>query len=123
MLFLLSVILSLFLFSRARFRNRRTIFNSPHPRLMHIKLGKRKKSSVRTQHLPPPPHMVPRHHSFSGHHSPFPVARGKSFSPNIKNTTSNALKDKNTKYPVLGFQFLKVEAGDLYMMSGISLFY
>lgn len=30
-----------FLF-RARFRNHRTIFNSPHPRLMHIKLGKKK---------------------------------------------------------------------------------
>lgn len=70
------ICVALHLFSKARFGNRRTIFNSPHPRLMHIKLGKRKKSSVRTQHLPPPPHMVPRHHSFSGHHSPFPVARG-----------------------------------------------
>lgn len=29
-------------FIRARFRNHRTIFNSPHPRLMHIKLGKKK---------------------------------------------------------------------------------
>ncbi|GFY16951.1 EB domain-containing protein [Trichonephila clavipes] len=30
------------LVTRARFRNHRTIFNSPHPRLMHIKLGKKK---------------------------------------------------------------------------------
>ncbi|KFM56914.1 hypothetical protein X975_13700, partial [Stegodyphus mimosarum] len=69
------ICVALHLFSKARFRNRRTIFNSPHPRLMHIKLGKRKKSSVRTQHLPPPGHLVPRHHSFSGHHSPFPVSK------------------------------------------------
>ncbi|XP_076341771.1 uncharacterized protein LOC143242294 [Tachypleus tridentatus] len=40
------------LFSRARFRNQRTIFNSPHPRLMHIKLGKKRKSnSKRSSHL------------------------------------------------------------------------
>ncbi|KAF8764038.1 uncharacterized protein LOC129968966 [Argiope bruennichi] len=70
------ICVALHLFSKARFRNRRTIFNSPHPRLMHIKLGKRKKSSVRTQHLPPPPgQFIPRHHSFSGHHSPYPVPR------------------------------------------------
>ncbi|GFR06119.1 EB domain-containing protein [Trichonephila clavata] len=70
------ICVALHLFSKARFRNRRTIFNSPHPRLMHIKLGKRKKSSVRTQHLPPPPgQFIPRHHSFSGHHSPYPIHR------------------------------------------------
>ncbi|KFM78596.1 hypothetical protein X975_03643, partial [Stegodyphus mimosarum] len=36
------ICVALHLFSRARFRNHRTIFNSPHPRLMHIKLGKKK---------------------------------------------------------------------------------
>ncbi|KAG8191380.1 hypothetical protein JTE90_006124 [Oedothorax gibbosus] len=67
------ICVALHLFSKARFRNRRTIFNSPHPRLMHIKLGKRKKSSI--HHLPPPPphpSAQGRHHSFSGHHSPYP---------------------------------------------------
>ncbi|XP_054711771.1 LOW QUALITY PROTEIN: uncharacterized protein LOC129221329 [Uloborus diversus] len=68
------ICVALHLFSKARFGNRRTIFNSPHPRLMHIKLGKRKKSSVRHQCLfPPPGHQVSRHHSFSGYQSPFPV--------------------------------------------------
>ncbi|XP_015913125.1 uncharacterized protein [Parasteatoda tepidariorum] len=36
------ICVALHLFSKARFRNHRTIFNSPHPRLMHIKLGKKK---------------------------------------------------------------------------------
>ncbi|XP_015924771.2 uncharacterized protein [Parasteatoda tepidariorum] len=70
----IGICVALHLFSKARFRNRRSIFNSPHPRLIQ-KLGKRRKSSVRTQHLPPPGMLVPRHHSFSGHHSPFPVSK------------------------------------------------
>ncbi|KAG8198286.1 hypothetical protein JTE90_021540 [Oedothorax gibbosus] len=38
----IGICVALHLFSKARFRNHRTIFNSPHPRLMHIKLGKKK---------------------------------------------------------------------------------
>lgn len=38
------------LFSRARFRNQRTIFNSPNPRLMHLKLNSGKGSSRRHSH-------------------------------------------------------------------------
>lgn len=74
----IGICVALHLFSRARFRNRRTIFNSPHPRLMHIKLGKKKKKKLSERHhLPPPHYPVPRHHSFSGqgHHSPLPNSR------------------------------------------------
>ncbi|GBL96721.1 hypothetical protein AVEN_111857-1 [Araneus ventricosus] len=38
----IGICVALHMFSKARFRNHRTIFNSPHPRLMHIKLGKKK---------------------------------------------------------------------------------
>ncbi|XP_023236902.1 uncharacterized protein LOC111635984 [Centruroides sculpturatus] len=68
---------ALHLFSRARFRNRRTIFNSPHPRLMHIKLGKRRASTLshrRHSHIPPP---RSRHHSVSSHISHSSPSPGK----------------------------------------------
>ncbi|XP_055930322.1 uncharacterized protein LOC129960736 [Argiope bruennichi] len=38
----IGICVALHMFSKARFWNHRTIFNSPHPRLMHIKLGKKK---------------------------------------------------------------------------------
>ncbi|GBM09397.1 hypothetical protein AVEN_184098-2 [Araneus ventricosus] len=54
-----------------RIWKRRSIFNSPPSRL--FRLGKRRKSSVCSQQLAPPPADLPRHHSFSGHHSPYPA--------------------------------------------------
>ncbi|XP_022252628.1 uncharacterized protein LOC111088060, partial [Limulus polyphemus] len=41
------ICVAMHLFSKARFRNQRTIFNSPHPRLMHIKVSRNQKSSKR----------------------------------------------------------------------------
>ncbi|XP_022252687.1 uncharacterized protein LOC106468633 [Limulus polyphemus] len=61
------------LFSRARFRNERTIFNSPHPRLMHIRLGKKRKgSSKRASHasLHVPGSRRPSTYSQRSHPSP-----------------------------------------------------
>ncbi|XP_022235973.1 uncharacterized protein LOC111083628, partial [Limulus polyphemus] len=57
----------------ARFRNQRTIFNSPHPRLMHIKLGKKRKSnSKRSSHisLHVPVSRRPSNYSQPSHPSP-----------------------------------------------------
>ncbi|XP_067140880.1 uncharacterized protein [Centruroides vittatus] len=41
-LMFIGICVALNMFSRARFRNNRSIFSNPHPRLMHIKLGKQK---------------------------------------------------------------------------------
>lgn len=41
-LMFVGICVALNMFSRARFRNNRSIFSNPHPRLMHIKLGKKK---------------------------------------------------------------------------------
>ncbi|XP_076334439.1 uncharacterized protein LOC143238250 [Tachypleus tridentatus] len=45
------ICVAMHLFSKARFRNQRTIFNSPHPRLMHIKVGRNQKSCKRRTSL------------------------------------------------------------------------
>ncbi|XP_076336265.1 uncharacterized protein LOC143239239 isoform X2 [Tachypleus tridentatus] len=41
------ICVAMHLFSKARFRDHRTIFNSPHPRLMHIKVSRSQKSGKR----------------------------------------------------------------------------
>ncbi|XP_022247692.1 multiple epidermal growth factor-like domains protein 11 isoform X1 [Limulus polyphemus] len=45
------ICVAMHLFSKARFRNQRTIFNSPHPRLMHIRVSRNQKSGKRRTSL------------------------------------------------------------------------
>ncbi|GIY20072.1 EB domain-containing protein [Caerostris extrusa] len=70
-----SVLIHKMLRHAARFRNRRTIFNSPHPRLMHIKLGKRKSPASESSTSPTPGQFMPRHQLLG---TPLSLSRRKS---------------------------------------------